>query len=99
MRRKICKEYNGGLEWVLNYYTNNDVDWKWYYVYDYGPLFKDLEYSKTNINEVEERITEDHKIPMTESAQLSYVIPDKNNTEIKKVRWAFTRYFWEAHVE
>jgi len=97
LRRKICEEYNGGLEWVLNYYTNNDVDWHWHYEYDYGPLFKDLMYSVERSNN-KVLINEDHKLPMSEYAQLSYVIPDKNNTEIKNVRWAFTRYFWEAHV-
>jgi 5'-3' exonuclease len=97
LRRKICEEYNGGLEWVLNYYTNNDVDWHWHYEYDYGPLFKDLVYSVERPNN-KVLINEDHKLPMSEYAQLSYVIPDKNNTEIKNVRWAFTRYFWEAHV-
>jgi len=42
IRRCICYSYLEGLEWVLKYYKCGDVDWSWYYQYNYAPLLFDV---------------------------------------------------------
>lgn len=36
--QKICHDYLTGMQWVLSYYTDGIVDWKWFYSYHYGPF-------------------------------------------------------------
>ena len=36
------KEYVKGIQWILDYYTGDNVDIDWYYPYMSVPLYKDL---------------------------------------------------------
>ena len=35
---KICHDYLTGMQWVLSYYTDGIVDWKWFYPHHYAPF-------------------------------------------------------------
>ncbi len=39
---KLVNDYLSGLNWVLNYYSNNNIDLSWYYLYGRSPLLKDI---------------------------------------------------------
>lgn len=77
------------------------------YEYEYGPLMKEMKYSKR-----EEKVS---KEVIGEEEQLKYVLPYENlyllgskGEEIKEkyrelypsdyaFKWGYCRYFWEAH--
>ncbi len=71
---KICINYLEGLEWVLTYYLEGCVDWKWKYNFNYPPLLKDLVQIVPKIP-----TTFFYKIgntkPFKNSTQLIYVLP------------------------
>ena len=109
--RNVCRNYLEGLEWVLYYYTNKCMDWRWSYKYDYPPLMSDL--SKYVLLDGPE-IGWNERVAFSENTQLAYVLPrakldlckhsafllDKYSHwyPIKyNFQWAFCRYFWEAH--
>lgn len=35
---KICHDYLTGMQWVLSYYTDGIVNWKWFYPHHYAPF-------------------------------------------------------------
>lgn len=37
-----CKNYITGIYWVYEYYKGNNIDWDWYYPYNYPPTLKDI---------------------------------------------------------
>lgn len=41
-QRGPCDAYHEGLDWVLRYYTGQNVDLFWYYPWNLPPLFSDL---------------------------------------------------------
>lgn len=90
----ICKKYLEGLAWTWNYYCNENLDWRWTYPYHYPPLFQDLQ---RYFKEPEAFLRTE---PFSPEEQLSYVMP-KPETVITgdNFRWAFCRYFWEAHLD
>ena len=71
--------YLEGLEWVMAYYTNGCLDWRWKYNYDYPPLLSDL------IKYIPqwdcEFLEKKPKNPVTPMVQLSYVLP-KNSLQL-----------------
>jgi len=95
--RDICQNYLEGLEWCMVYYTEDCMDWRWSYLYKYGPLFHDLKCELTRCNFVVSTETMDpaKKIPMTQEEQLEYVLP-KKTTGKTEFLWHFKRYIWES---
>jgi 5'-3' exonuclease len=109
----ICINYFEGLEWNLKYYTVGCCDWRWSYKYDYPPLFSDLLEQMPYFDT--EFMTQRNTHALHPYIQLSYVLPPNSHyllpaqirSQIKpewydnncKFRWAFCKYFWEAHVE
>jgi len=73
LKKQVSVNYMEGLEWVMNYYTKECIDWGWHYKYDYPPLFKDLlrfiPKWPTNM------ISENNTKAVKPCVQLSYVLP------------------------
>ena len=38
----ICKKYLDGLQWILDYYFNDIVHQRWFYIYNKSPLISDI---------------------------------------------------------
>jgi 5'-3' exonuclease len=74
--RDVCINYMEGLEWVMKYYTSGCADWRWKYNYNYPPLFADLlrYIPRWDMDLIEEN----NNKPVTESIQLSYVLPNES---------------------
>jgi 5'-3' exonuclease len=104
--KEISNNYLEGLEWTFAYYTSGCLDWRWTYKYSYPPLLTDLKkyvpHFEVNL------ITKCEKNPITTSQQLNYVLPEEIKKEFmplemikserreNKIKWAYTKYFWEA---
>lgn len=74
--KECCFNYLQGLEWTFKYYTKTCVDWSWKYNYHYPPLLQDL-YKYVPYFE-EDLIIEKKKQPITNYAQLCYVLPKQS---------------------
>ena len=92
--RDICINYIEGLEWTFKYYTVGCEDWRWKYNYHYPPLLKDLLLYVPHFD----MVFIDKKRPaFTPEQQLNYVLPKKEQNELK-FQWAFCKFFWECHL-
>ena len=68
----VCENYLHGLAWVFRYYTQDCVNWRWRYEYDYPPLLKDL--AQCGVFRQGDVISE-ARGPYSPQVQLAYVIP------------------------
>ena len=108
--KEIAINYLEGLEWTFAYYTTGCLDWRWTYKYSYPPLLKDL---KKYVPHFEVNfIKKCEKNPISTLEQLNYVLPEemkkkfispneiiKSDKKEKKIKWAFCKYLWEAHID
>jgi 5'-3' exoribonuclease 2 len=84
-KEHLFRSYVMGLCWVMKYYYDGCVSWKWYYPFHYGPFASDLK----NI----ERFSKDCKsfelaTPFNPVEQLMAVLPsDSAHTIPKASRW------------
>jgi len=112
--RCVCNNYIEGLEWTLKYYCGECPNWKWTYKYDYPPLFVDLinylpdfsmEFIQPNFESFSPEVQLSYVLPPSKWDLLpanvhNYLIinhPEINNGKME-FKWAFCKYFWEAHV-
>ena len=72
-KKKICLNYLEGLEWNLKYYNSGCSNWRWYYKFNYAPLFKDLYNYIPFFNQT--ILPENKNGPVNVYTQLSYVLP------------------------
>jgi len=110
----VVKNYIEGLDWVFRYYTDDCPDWRWKYNYDYPPLLKDLSnyfssnkiviyYNKIN-TPVDPHVQLLYVLPrsahniLPEKLRKDIEVDKKCNDMKNEYKWAFCRYFWEAHV-
>ena len=71
-KEKILFEYCKGLQWILDYYNGNEIEFDWYYPYMYPPLWNDL---FNYIGTTNHDIKYDIKPPITPEQQLVIVLP------------------------
>lgn len=81
-KKKICKNYLEGLEWVFKYYTEGCADWKWKYNYNYTPLLSDLVQHIPSREKTMVSASHSSNQPLSPNAQLMYVIPPALHEEI-----------------
>ena len=73
LKKEVSVNFMEGLEWVMNYYTTECIDWGWHYKYDYPPLFQDLLRFVPKWPTV--MITKNDNKSVSSKVQLSYVLP------------------------
>ena len=111
---RVCTNYLEGLEWTFKYYTEGCYDWRWKYDYHYPPLFKDLvQYlpkfdtcmmTKKPKNPISPNVQLAYVLPR----EAAYLLREKVRAKVEELnlhpsvvsfKWAFCKYFWEAHME
>jgi 5'-3' exonuclease len=100
---KVCVNYLEGLEWVLTYYMEGCVDWKWKYNFNYPPLVKDLlkHVLKTPNTFFHEKNTK----PFKSSTQLIYVLPPNLHktvlplTTLNTIQAKYSHYFLPCETQ
>ena len=92
---RICVNYLEGLEWVLTYYLEGCMDWKWKYNYHYPPLLKDLALIVPKIPTT--FFYKNKTKPFKSSTQLIYVLPPNLHKtvlpEATKLHTLYSKYF------
>ena len=73
-KKKAAQNYLEGLEWTFKYYTIGCPDWRWLYKYNYAPLLSDI-YAECPYFGQEYFKGDCEQGPISQSAQLMYVIP------------------------
>ncbi|EGG13984.1 5'-3' exoribonuclease [Cavenderia fasciculata] len=71
-KRHLVLKYVEGLSWVLNYYHNGCISWRWYYPYYYAPLAVDMR----DLSSLE--IEFESNGPVTPFQQLMSVLPPQS---------------------
>tara|TARA_B100000886_G_scaffold337931_1_gene299708 strand:+ start:219 stop:1778 length:1560 start_codon:yes stop_codon:yes gene_type:complete len=115
LKRQICINFLEALEWTFKYYTIGCCDWRWKYNYDYPPLLEDLfKYIPFFDTEfVEEKpfnpISDVVQLCYVLPNQSQKYLPIATQLKLKEkkewypdnfgFKWAFCKYFWEAHVD
>jgi 5'-3' exoribonuclease 1 len=106
--------YLEGLEWTFSYYTYGCIDWKWKYNYMYPPLLQDLVRFIPSGQSTQILLESRPMEPITSLEQLQYVLPPAlqralipahsgtdTDEQVKRglvIKWAYCKYFWEAHL-
>jgi 5'-3' exonuclease len=112
--KPICTNYLEGLEWVFKYYSGDCPDWRWTYEYHYPPLLVDLQhyvpdFDTTFITKSRPPFKPNVQLAYVLPLAQFDLLPEKTRVFLRlhyadhysdKVdfRWAFCKYFWEAHV-
>ena len=79
------------LEWNYKYYTDDCINWKWEYKYNYAPLFSDLIkyipfYSTTFVKENKSNnVTPLVQLCYVLPKESQYLIPDKKRVILETV--------------
>jgi 5'-3' exoribonuclease 1 len=111
--KNISKNYFEGLEWVYRYYNEDCPDWTWKYNYHYPPLFSDLckfipQDGVAMVSTTGEAVTPTMQLCYVLPRANLYLLPPHVEESINnkyshlypenfEFKWAFCRYFWEAH--
>ncbi len=112
--KTYCMNYLEGLEWTFSYYTYGCIDWKWKYNYMYPPLLQDLVRFIPSGQSTQILLESRPMEPITSLEQLQYVLPHAlqralipahsgtdTDEQVKRglvIKWAYCKYFWEAHL-
>lgn len=105
------RKYMEGLEWVLKYYTKGCEDERWRYRSDYAPLIKEIVKKMDERGELIKSKSKSYKGKTQLAYVLPYenlYLLGEDEKRIKEkykdlypleyeLKWAFCRYFWEAH--
>ena len=89
--KEICHNYLEALEWNYKYYTDDCINWKWEYKYNYAPLFSDLIkyipfYSTTFVKENKSNnVTPLVQLCYVLPKESQYLIPDKKRVIVETV--------------
>ena len=71
---KACDNYIKGIYWTYNYYKKVDLDYTWFYPYNYPPTAKDISnYMKVNSNIITE--IKENKTFLKPEIQLLLILP------------------------
>lgn len=113
--KEVCINYLEGLEWCFHYYNFGCKDTKWKYSFSYPPLMNDLykytplfdtEFLNTRSGVIDTMSLLCYVIPK----EAFHLVPkhiidglnrkyNYNYDEKHKFIWAYSKYFWESHVE
>ena len=72
----VIENYIKGIYWTYNYYKGFDLDYDWYYPYNYSPTSRDI-YNYLNVNNIKE-ITKNGNF-LNPKIQLFLILPIQSN--------------------
>lgn len=78
--KEMVKQYLTGIRWVTNYYFDTNINWDWFYPYDYPPFLSDINEYLINMNEVTFKKTN----PITPYEQLLVILPPQSSFLLPK---------------
>jgi len=78
--KEMVKQYLTGIRWVTNYYFDTNINWDWFYPYDYPPFLSDINKYLINMNEVTFKKTN----PITPFEQLLVILPPQSSFLLPK---------------
>jgi 5'-3' exonuclease len=73
--KEMVKQYLTGIRWVTNYYFDTNINWDWFYPYDYPPFLSDINKYLINMNDVTFKKTN----PITPFEQLLVILPPQSS--------------------
>ena len=86
-KNKIVCEYLKGLQWILDYYNGELIEFDWYYPYMNTPLWKDV-FNYINSDYIGKgRFVYNHELPITPEQQLVLVLPPQSYNLIPNTKY------------
>jgi 5'-3' exonuclease len=74
--RQVCREYMGGLQWIMDYYLGKPVSYSWYFPWNLPPLWSDLiDAFQQGVDGQEGLMAPPPSQPVAPQEQLAMVLP------------------------
>jgi len=86
-RSKIVSEYLKGLQWILDYYNGEQIEFDWFYPYMNTPLWKDVFNFINNDYIGKGRFVYKYELPISPEQQLVLVLPPNSYTLIPNIKY------------
>ena len=94
---KSTDQYIKGLQWVFNYYFNDEIDYSWYYPYEKAPYIEDIYEKLLTIDNLDNLETNKSPLLFTSIEQSIYTSPIEITPLLSSKYQNMTKKFYQKY--